>query len=109
MGTADADAFYPIEIEFTSNKTFCDIAVESVTHTQVRWHLGQGPACMLGGCLRCLAYAHLQHVYGGGLWGLGSGWLGDAVHALISVSCWVGACGAGAVYVMCSTSGTLVS
>mmetsp|Transcript_17379 Transcript_17379/g.43669 ORF Transcript_17379/g.43669 Transcript_17379/m.43669 type:complete len:512 (-) Transcript_17379:3269-4804(-) len=34
VGAADADAFYPVEIGFTSNKTFCDIAVESVTHTQ---------------------------------------------------------------------------
>lgn len=36
VGTTDGDAFYPIEIAFASNKTFCDIAVESVTHTQVR-------------------------------------------------------------------------
>lgn len=31
---ADPDAFYPIEISFGSNKTLCEIAVESVTHTQ---------------------------------------------------------------------------
>jgi hypothetical protein len=29
-----ADSFYPIEVSFTSSKTFCDINIESVTHTQ---------------------------------------------------------------------------
>ncbi|PNH03435.1 Coatomer subunit delta-2 [Tetrabaena socialis] len=31
---ADAEAFYPVEVSFTSNKTFCDIAITSVEHTQ---------------------------------------------------------------------------
>ncbi len=31
---ADADAFYPVEVSFTSNKTFCDIAIGAVEHTQ---------------------------------------------------------------------------
>ncbi|KAG2435159.1 hypothetical protein HXX76_007243 [Chlamydomonas incerta] len=31
---ADAEAFYPIEVSFTSNKTFCDVAVATVEHTQ---------------------------------------------------------------------------
>ena len=31
---ADAEAFYPVEVAFTSNKTFCDVAVASVEHTQ---------------------------------------------------------------------------
>lgn len=31
---ADADNFYPVEVSFSSNKTFCDIAVEAVQHTQ---------------------------------------------------------------------------
>jgi hypothetical protein len=30
----DADALYPIEVSFSSSKTFCDIAVESVSSTQ---------------------------------------------------------------------------
>lgn len=32
--TAEADSFYPVEVHFTSNKTFCDIAITSVEHTQ---------------------------------------------------------------------------
>jgi hypothetical protein len=31
---SDADAFYPIEVSFASNRTFCDVGVESVAHTQ---------------------------------------------------------------------------
>mmetsp|Transcript_14015 Transcript_14015/g.30321 ORF Transcript_14015/g.30321 Transcript_14015/m.30321 type:complete len:516 (+) Transcript_14015:163-1710(+) len=31
---ADAENFYPIQVNFTSNKTFCDIAVDTVVHTQ---------------------------------------------------------------------------
>lgn len=30
----DAEHFYPIELSFSSNKTFCDIAVAGVEHTQ---------------------------------------------------------------------------
>lgn len=32
--TTDADNFYPIEVNFTSAKTYCDITVDSVIHTQ---------------------------------------------------------------------------
>lgn len=31
---SDADSFYPIEVAFTSSKTFCDVAVDTVTHAQ---------------------------------------------------------------------------
>ncbi|GFR40171.1 hypothetical protein Agub_g728 [Astrephomene gubernaculifera] len=31
---ADAEAFYPVEVSFTSNKTFCDINIMGVEHTQ---------------------------------------------------------------------------
>lgn len=34
VGVTDADNFYPIEVAFSSNRTFCDLGVESVTHTQ---------------------------------------------------------------------------
>lgn len=30
----DAEGFYPIDIEFASNKTFCDISVATVEHLQ---------------------------------------------------------------------------
>ncbi len=30
----DAEHFYPIDISFTSNKTFCDVAVAGVEHMQ---------------------------------------------------------------------------
>ncbi len=32
--SADADAFYPVEVHFTSNKTFCDVHISGVEHTQ---------------------------------------------------------------------------
>jgi hypothetical protein len=31
---ADPEAFYPIEVSFAANHTFCDITIESVTSTQ---------------------------------------------------------------------------
>ena len=31
---ADAAAFFPIEVAFTSPKTFCDIAVQSVVRSE---------------------------------------------------------------------------
>ncbi|GLC34550.1 hypothetical protein PLESTB_001249200 [Pleodorina starrii] len=31
---ADAEAFYPVEVTFSSNKTFCDIHITGVEHTQ---------------------------------------------------------------------------
>ncbi|KXZ43255.1 hypothetical protein GPECTOR_96g721 [Gonium pectorale] len=31
---ADAESFYPVEVSFSSNKTFCDIAITTVEHTQ---------------------------------------------------------------------------
>mmetsp|Transcript_8225 Transcript_8225/g.14103 ORF Transcript_8225/g.14103 Transcript_8225/m.14103 type:complete len:514 (-) Transcript_8225:681-2222(-) len=34
VGATDSDNFYPVDISFSSNKTFCDMAVETVTHTQ---------------------------------------------------------------------------
>lgn len=30
---ADSDAFFPIEVNFTSNRTYCDVKVDSVTRT----------------------------------------------------------------------------
>lgn len=33
IGASDPDALYPIEVEFSSNKVYCDVAVESVEHT----------------------------------------------------------------------------
>jgi hypothetical protein len=31
---ADPDVFYPVEVSFTANHTFCDITLESVVSTQ---------------------------------------------------------------------------
>jgi len=31
---ADPNSFFPIDVKFTANKTFCDIKVGSVTQTQ---------------------------------------------------------------------------
>ncbi len=33
VGATDADNFYPVEISFSSNHTFCDLAIDTVTHT----------------------------------------------------------------------------
>lgn len=30
---ADSDSFYPVDVSFGSNKTLCDISVDTVTHT----------------------------------------------------------------------------
>lgn len=30
----DAESFYPVDISFSTSKTFCDIAVDTVTSTQ---------------------------------------------------------------------------
>lgn len=35
----DADSFYPVEVSFSSNKTFCDIAVDTCMHTQKDAHV----------------------------------------------------------------------
>ncbi len=34
VGAVDADSFYPIEVSFSSDRTFCDLTIDSVVNTQ---------------------------------------------------------------------------
>ncbi len=34
MPAADAEAFYPVEVSFTSPKTLCEVEIDAVLHSQ---------------------------------------------------------------------------